>query len=139
MHNPLAAVYLNEERNLPNIDCFGSAISYTCSIMTNAEYLHLVWRVNIPHMVPMSVVYLQDTSINTTTTFTPALSATLMTIAEGFIQSVIEFIPQSPADLSYNGTTVECSIANLANNTVILSAPSLGTNMTTVTLDARGN
>ena len=108
-----------------SIDCFGDIISYSCSIFSNSENVHLIWRVSIPGLLPMSIIYNMTSDLNTIEYFPQSISALLTDYRRDIlIESNINFKVLMNSNL--NGTLLECAIANLSTKSVRLQVSSLG-------------
>lgn len=115
-------VLLEQEKMSTEIDCPGDTITFNCSIESNTEDLHLVWTLTFPKMLPFEVLYdgtnltfdaVDDNEMNVTT------SLLNYDILDGYIESVIT-LTVLDANVSMDGTAVECSIADLDYKNITL-------------------
>ncbi len=102
---------------LEEIDCPGDTLSYNCSIESNTENLHLTWSVEFPDQLPIEITYDYDSSMAVDLMDDMDITSTLVDIRDGYIQSVITLVV---LNASMNGTTVECRIAQLDYDKVVI-------------------
>ena len=53
---------LNRVVSRPNIECPGDMILFNCSIHSNSETIHLIWRVILTGQTPIDIAYYNETS-----------------------------------------------------------------------------
>ncbi len=108
-----------------SIDCLGDIISYSCSIFSNSETLHLIWRVSLPGLLPINIPYNMTSNLNLVEFFPHNISAGLTEYRKNmYIQSSINFKLSKNIDL--DGTQLECGIASLSTESVRLTVSLLG-------------
>lgn len=99
-----------------DIDCPGDIISYNCSIQSNSETLHLIWRVTLPgHSVPIDRVYNESSALNMNVT------SHINTYLSRYVRD--EYIESTLAITVWNNAsndrlTVQCLIEKLGNDSV---------------------
>ncbi len=108
-----------------DIDCLGDIISYSCSILSNTETLHLIWRVTIPGVLPIVITYNINSSLDTVEYFPENISVVLTSYRrDRSIESSINFIVLENTPL--NETLLECGMTDFSNESVRLLVNSLG-------------
>ncbi len=108
-----------------DIDCLGDIISYSCSILSNSETLHLIWHVTIPGFLPIVITYNINSSLDTVEYFPENISVILISYRrDKSIESSINFIVLENTPL--NETLLECGMTDFSNESVHLLVNSLG-------------
>ena len=87
-------------------------ISYKCSLMSNSESVHLIWRVISPNLTSVNITY----DINSTAHIKDYLPLNIYTILTKYerdqcIESVLVLTIMKYENL--NGTQIECAITDL--------------------------
>ena len=115
------------------IHCPGDSISYNCSITSNTENLHLTWTVTFPGLQPIYFTYNSTSPTYETDYLNMNISVTLRGyhatatsefVNEAYIESVLTFTVLK--NVTMNETKLECSIADLHNDTALLFINSSG-------------
>ena len=102
-----------------DIECPGDTIPYNCSIMSNSEYVHLVWLVTLPGQMQRNITFDGSSSLNSANNLDMNITATLTNyIPEDYIESVIVLTVLS--GVTVNGTEIECRSADLDSTTAIV-------------------
>ncbi len=84
-----------------SIDCFGDIISYSCSIFSNSETLHLTWCVTLPGHLPINISYDMMSDLDTIEYFPHDIKAVLTEYRRDmYIQSNINFKVSENIDLN---------------------------------------
>ena len=97
------------------IDCPGDIIPYNCSIQSNIERVHLIWRVMVPGQSPIVVTYDINSDLGHVDYLNSFISTTLWKYRrDEYIESVLRYTVQSNMSIG-NQTLVECIITDLAN------------------------
>lgn len=98
-----------------DILCPLDIISFNCSIQSNSEAIHLMWRVFIPGEFQINITYsnVTDESTNLSSYITTALSDFRN---DEYINSTLEITVFS--GIPIDKIMLECSIGDLANDTV---------------------
>ncbi len=97
-----------------DIDCPGDTISYNCSILSNSETVQLIWSVEIPGLVPITITYDNSSVLNSSDNLAMNISSILLSyINDTYIHSMI--ILTVLRDVKINGTKLKCAIDNLEN------------------------
>ncbi len=108
-----------------DIDCPDDTISYSCSILSNSETLHLIWRVTILGLLPIHIMFNINSSLGTVEYFPENISALLTSYRRDmYIESSINFIVSKSTTL--NGTLLECGMADFTNESALLLVNSSG-------------
>ena len=103
----------------PEIDCPGDTITYNCSILSNTETIHLIWRVTFPGLSPVNITYDSSSTLYNTDNLPMNLSAILTKYRnEECIESLI--VLTVLRNVTMNNTKVECIIADLDYETTIV-------------------
>ena len=111
--------FLENNNSTPNIDCVGDTITYICTILSNIENnLHLTWHITFPGATSMNITYNADSVPGIENYLPMNISAKLTNYEEEFVESTIVFTVTR--NTLINGTRLECSIADLKNDSVIL-------------------
>lgn len=99
-----------------DIECPGDTIPYNCSIRSNSETVHLIWRVTIPGQMPMTSTYDGTSTLNNKDSL-GASTTTVLTryTSQAYIESILTFSVLK--NVSLNSTTIECSSEGLDNDT----------------------
>ena len=102
-----------------NFDCPGDIISYSCSILSNSENLHLTWSVTIPGSMPINVSYDVSSDLYSVEYLPFNISSALIKYQmDAYIKSTIHF--EVLNNVSLNGTLLECGISDLSSASVRL-------------------
>ena len=108
-----------------NIDCAGDIISYSCSILSNSENLHLTWSVTTPGSMPMNIVYDATSYLDTVEYLSfPWKISTVLTKYQ--IDTCIESTIYFMSNASLDGTFLECGITDLGSTSDLVRFNSLG-------------
>lgn len=107
-----------------DIDCPGDSVTYNCSIVSNTEYLHLIWTVIFPDEMPVTVIYDGLSLVGNVNNLDYNITSTLITIREEYIESIIKINLLS--NVSQDNSLIECSIEDLANESMILNLEQSG-------------
>ena len=100
-----------------DIDCPGDIIPYECSIFSNSETLHLIWRVTIPGQEPRSIKYNNTLLDHSTIDLNNFVNAQLRNYeSDAYITATLKIILQ--AGILINQTKVECIIRDLGNDSL---------------------
>ena len=100
-----------------DIDCPGDIIPYECSIFSNSETLHLIWRVTIPGQEPRSIKYNNTLLDHSTIDLNNFVNAQLRNYEiDAYITATLKIILQ--AGILINQTKVECIIRDLGNDSL---------------------
>ena len=119
----LTLLQINTRRD--DIYCPGDTISYNCSIISNAEATHLNWKVTFPGLMPISFTYNSSSSLykidnldmNISVTLTDFTTTNLTEyVHEEHIESILTLTVLK--NITINKIKLECSIADLHNDTV---------------------
>ena len=103
-----------------NIECPGDSIPYNCSIHSNSETIHLIWRVTLPGQMPFNITYGHYTNLNSVDSLNYFITTTLTQyISDEYIESTLNMTVV--ADIPINQTQLECFIGDLGNNSVYVS------------------
>ncbi len=120
-----ASVILDEFSRSADIECPGDTISYNCSILSNSEAVHLVWRITFPDTMPISITYDNESILDDIDYLRQDTSSILTTYrSDEYIESILIFTLITIDIL--NGTEVECKIGDLDEMTVTLFINSSG-------------
>ena len=117
-----------------DIHCPGDTISYNCSITSNTDTPHLTWTVTFPGLQPINFTYNStspiyeidylDMNISVTLTEFVTTATVLEFVNEAYIESILTFTVLR--NVNMNETKLECSIADLHNDTALLFVNSSG-------------
>ena len=113
----IASVDITPKGNNTGIECPGDILSYTCSIKSNNNYIHLIWRVTFPDNTTISIIFDEDSEINITGNF---ISTRLEFSNNSYIESTLEFTIQDNDIFLYNNKMVLiwCGIGDIENDSV---------------------
>ena len=90
---------------------------YNCSITSNSETVHLIWRVTVPDLEPINITYNHTSKRDESNTLNTFISTTLTNFREDeYIESILYITVV--ADVPINQTKLECLIGHLGNDTV---------------------
>ncbi len=108
-----------------DIDCLGDTISYSCSILSNSETLDLIWRVTIPGLLPINIMYNINSSLGNVEYFPENISVVLTSYRKDmYIISSINF--KVLRYVTLNETLLECGMTGFNHKSVHLLVNSLG-------------
>ena len=89
---------------------------YNCSIKSNGETVHLIWRVTVPGYAPVNTTY--NGTFDGVTNLNPYITTTLDFFeSDAYISSTLKIVLQ--ADIVIDQTLVECFINGLGNSSLI--------------------
>ncbi len=111
-----------QKRNVSrsDIECSGDTIPYNCSILSNSEYVHLIWIVTLPEHVPMTITFDGSSSLDVVYYLDMNITVTLTNyVAEEYIESIIALTVLS--DVVVNGTVLECRSGDLDSRRAIVN------------------
>ena len=104
------------ERNTvrSDIDCPGDTISYNCSILSNSETVHLIWNVEFPGLMPISIAYDNTSVLNNLDNLAMNINTTLSNYIDNeYIESII--VLTVLRNVIMNRTRLVCGIGDLEN------------------------
>ena len=105
----------NVSRN--DIECPGDILPYNCSIISNSETVHLIWRVTAPGLEPINVTYDHTSGKDESHSLNTFINTTLTNfVADEYIESILYVTVV--ADLPINQTKLECLMERLGNDTI---------------------
>ena len=108
-----------------DIECPGDVLSYNCSIQSNSETVHLVWRVTIPDTMPVNVTYDSTSTTSELYVLNDHISTTLRDFVDNeYIESILYLT--IVADVPLNETKLECFIGTIGNDTVYVTVNTSG-------------
>ena len=99
----------------PDIDCPGDTISFSCSIQSNSETIHLTWQVNITGQMPVNITY--DAANTEETVLNDFITTSLNNISSGYLESTLVFTVQP--SISQVTIMLECFIEGLGNESAV--------------------
>ncbi len=100
-----------------DIECPGDIISYNCSIQSNSETVHLIWRVTLPGRIPINITYDSTSTLNDVDNLKSFISTSLDSlISDEYIESTLWVIVQ--VDIPANQTELECITGDLGIDSV---------------------
>ena len=119
--NPLERI-----SNRNDLECPGDTIPYNCTIVSNSEFVHLIWRVTLPGLVPIKITYVDVQNGSNVSSFNSNIIATSLEqySQDQYISSRLELTIQ--ANFSIDQTQLECSIGNIGNDSVVTEIDSSG-------------
>ena len=101
-----------------DIDCPGDIFPYNCSITSNSDALHLVWRVTLTANMILNITYDNTSNINDPHSLHNIVSTTLTRfISDEYVESILNLTVTHDIPI-HNQTKIECIIENLGNDTV---------------------
>ena len=101
-------------------------ISYTCSILSNSERVHLTWSVTLPGSMPVTITYDNTSILNNMDNLAMGVNTVLTTYRnDEYIESLIVFTILRNTVL--NETILECSISDLDSREVTVFVNSIST------------
>lgn len=101
-----------------DIECPGVTIPFNCSVQSNTETIHLIWRVTIPGQLPLNITYDGSSAVNMDTELHDFIVSSLDTVRVDYIEAFLEFTVNTNID--FNSTTLECLIQGLGNESATL-------------------
>ena len=117
-----ASVFITPlERNVSEegIECPGDIIPYNCSIQSNSEMVHLIWRVTLPGQISQAVIYNGIENLDNRSSLNSYISTYLTAFKSNeFILSTLEITVVS--DIPANGIMLECLIDALGNDSTFV-------------------
>ena len=100
-----------------DIECPGDVLPYNCSITSNSENVHLIWRVTLPDQEPVNVTYDHKSRRDESHSLNTFINTTLANfVADEYIESILYMTVV--ADIPINQTKLECLIGHLGNDTI---------------------
>lgn len=103
-----------------NIDCAGEIIHYKCSIKTNSERMHLIWKVTVPGQLPLVIRYDNISDLGREDHINSFINTSLVQYGhDEYIESVLIFKVQTNVSTG-NQTLLECMIIDLENESIIV-------------------
>ncbi len=110
-----------------DIDCPGDTLSYNCSVQSNSENVHLTWTITLPNKMTMVITYDSTSRLNESNYLDESISTILTDIrSDEYIESVLTVTLLS--NVSLNGSRIECNIANLSSDSILLRVVTSGKN-----------
>lgn len=108
----------------PDIICPGDRIPYNCSIRSNSENVHLIWRITLPSLISYSITY-DRYSDTVYVNNTGGVITTFLTnfTDDTYIASTLELIL---SNFSLNQTRLQCLILGLDSDTVYVDINTSG-------------
>lgn len=98
-----------------DIECPGGILSFNCSIKSNSENVHLVWRVTILGDEPITITYNETSALQDVDTVNTFIDTSLESYtSEEYIQSLL-FYTVLATDPAILVATLECSITEIAS------------------------
>ena len=117
-----ATVFLNlleKDKVRSDIDCPGDTLSYNCSIQSNSENVHLTWTITLPEKMPIIITYDSTSMLNENAYFDESITTILTDFrSDENIESVM--IMTLLRNVSLNESRIECSIADLSSDTILV-------------------
>ena len=108
-----------------DIDCPGDIIPFNCSIQSNSETVHLVWRVTLPNQSPLNITYDSSSVLHAVNSLNHFINVSLIRFeSDEYVESTLAIVLQS--NISADQTKLECIIHNLGNDSISLSVNSSG-------------
>lgn len=108
-----------------DIECPEDIVPFNCSIQSNSETLHLIWRVNVPGQVPINITYDNISSLYEVDFFNNIISTSLQAFeSDNYIESTLELTLSR--SVSTNRTRVGCIIDSLGNDSILVTIDSKG-------------
>ena len=107
------------ERNVSreDIECPGDTIPFNCSVNSNSETVHLIWRVALPDGTSFNISYDSTSPMNVPYNLNEFISSTLTQFrSDEYIESTLSLTVV--AENVINHTRLECISENLQNDTV---------------------
>lgn len=98
-----------------DIECPGDIFPYNCSILSNSETLHLIWRITLPGETPVDISYYNGTFFDDTAGLNGFLTSSLTEYTSNeYIESILEITVQ--ANSSTDQLMLQCLIEGLGND-----------------------
>ena len=111
-----------------DIECPGDTIPYNCSIQSNSETVHLIWRITLPGQAPINSTYDATSSLDTEDSLDASITTILTRFRnEEYIESVLTILVLK--NVSLNSTIIECSSGDLDADTQIVFVNTSGMQM----------
>lgn len=107
-----------------DIECPGDTILYSCSIQSNSETVHLIWRVTIPEQEPVNVTYNSISNPQSFNFLRDFITAYPNNISMMYIESTLELMIQT--EVALNQTIVECIIEDINFEFVVVFVNNAG-------------
>lgn len=121
----LASVSINKELE-SDIECPGDVLTYNCSIRSNSENLHLIWRVTLPGDILIHTMYNMTSALQDRNTLSTFISTSLESYTDDkYIESLLFYTIQA-SDPSLQTATLECFITGLGNASVDIISSAAG-------------
>ena len=99
-----------------DIECPGMTIPYRCSVVSNSETVQLTWLASFPGGEEVTISYVDDSTLTMTQDLGLGITSVLTQYTRDvFIESEITL---TVLQNSMNGTVLECSTENLAEELV---------------------
>ncbi len=99
-----------------DIDCIGDTVSYSCTVLSNSESLHLFWLITFPGLMSINFTYNDSSILNVTHTLPFDLRTTLSKYRrDEVIESIL--IISVVRNMTMNGTLLECQFEDINNKT----------------------
>ena len=117
----IASVTLNPLQRIvsrTDIECPGDIFPYNCSIASNSEALHLMWRVTLTANLTINITYNSTSSINDPHSLHSIISTMLTQFtSDKYVESVLNLTVTADVPIQ-NQTKIECIIENLGKDIV---------------------
>lgn len=115
-----------------DIECPQDTITYSCSISSNTETPHLIWKITFPEQNPITIKYQGNSSVgrrnslakNITVSLTSYESVVVRNYRQEYMESVI--ILTILKNINMNGTSIECSVGDLGMDSEIVHVNTSG-------------
>ena len=121
----VSIIFLEKNSTSDMIDCPGDTITYSCSIISNTEDLHLQWSVNFVNLATSEILYNTTSSLGVILQddLNPTVSSSLISYGSGYVESILTL---TLTGIDTNGSFVECSIDDLDIDYIIVVTKSSG-------------
>ncbi len=109
-----------------DIDCPGDTRSYNCSILSNSENVHLTWTITLPDSsMPIVITYDRISMLNENNYFDESITTILTGFrSDEYIESVMTVTLLG--NFSLNESRIECNIADLSSDSILVRIVSSG-------------